>query len=215
MFISRKTTALEKLLYKTLSEDICQDFKSGSLLDVGCGNGNLLFYIQQLAPEAFFTGIDFSAKCIKQANKFLHNKELEKVKDKIKFMQGDILDLPIQDNVFDRVISTCAVHHFPDTAGSFAEIYRVLKPGGQALIYDFRKEAPYKEIYQTMKEWSANSISIFSPWVTKKWAQEYWDKYVPRDQVINAVQSTNFTSYQLGTFHLKQRPIFFKLLLIK
>lgn len=215
MLIQKKMTAIEKILYQMVAEDICQDFRTGSLLDVGCGDGKLLSYIQRLVPDAVLTGIDFSKKNIKQANKFLdQSAKSGDVEGNLKFMVGDIQALPIENDKFDRAVSTCALHHFPYIARSFAEIYRVLKPGGTALIYDFRKEASYEDMYWLMYEWSANITSIFRPWILKKWMREYYD-YVPQNRLIDAAQSSRFKNYRLEKFFLIQRPVFFKLLLEK
>ena len=48
----------------------------------------------------------------------------------ISFLQGDVGDLPFEDNTFDVVVSLNGFHAFPDKEAAFRETYRVLKPGG-------------------------------------------------------------------------------------
>ncbi|MBE0466285.1 MAG: class I SAM-dependent methyltransferase [Candidatus Desulforudis sp.] len=215
MFPSKIMSDIEKALYQTVVEDICQDFQAVNLLDIGCGNGKLLFYMQRRVPEAFLTGIDLSERCIRQANRYLVRYRHSVDDSKLRFMVGDIVSLPFEDDRFDKVVSTCALHHFPDLTLSFAEIHRVLKTGGKALMYDFRKEASYEDVCQTMREWSANKIRFLRPWLLRKWMREYSDSYVPENLVINLAQYSGFKFHRLTTFFLKQRPVMFKLLLVK
>lgn len=48
----------------------------------------------------------------------------------ISFLQGDVGDLPFEDNTFDVVVSLNGFHAFPDKEAAFRETYRGLKPGG-------------------------------------------------------------------------------------
>ena len=48
----------------------------------------------------------------------------------IKFLQGDVGALPIEDGSFDIVLSLNGFHAFPDKEAAYRETYRVLKPGG-------------------------------------------------------------------------------------
>ena len=45
--------------------------------------------------------------------------------------------LPFADNVFDIVMTSFSAHHCPDPGAGFAEIRRVLRPHGSALVFDF------------------------------------------------------------------------------
>lgn len=52
------------------------------------------------------------------------------------FVLGDAAELPFLDNSFDIVLSRLAFHHFPNTDRPFAEMARVLKPGGKLVMID-------------------------------------------------------------------------------
>jgi SAM-dependent methyltransferase len=56
----------------------------------------------------------------------------------LRFRVGDVAALPFADNSVDLVVSTLSLHHWDDPAAGLNEIVRVLGPGGQAWIYDFR-----------------------------------------------------------------------------
>ncbi|MDD4162082.1 MAG: class I SAM-dependent methyltransferase [Methanothrix sp.] len=55
------------------------------------------------------------------------------------FEVGDVCALPFEDEFFDLVVSTFSLHHWPDATAGLNEIFRVLKPGGEAWIYDHWK----------------------------------------------------------------------------
>jgi ubiquinone/menaquinone biosynthesis C-methylase UbiE len=57
------------------------------------------------------------------------------------FLVGDAAALAFPDGSFDLVVSTLSMHHWADPAAGLAEIGRVLRPGGRALIWDFRPDA--------------------------------------------------------------------------
>jgi ubiquinone/menaquinone biosynthesis C-methylase UbiE len=54
------------------------------------------------------------------------------------FLVGDVAALAFPDRSFDLVISTLSMHHWADPTAGLAEIGRVLRPGGRALVWDFR-----------------------------------------------------------------------------
>jgi SAM-dependent methyltransferase len=58
------------------------------------------------------------------------------VADRVAFGVGDVAALPFGDGTFDAVVSTFSAHRWPDRAAGLAELYRVLRPGGVAWVYD-------------------------------------------------------------------------------
>ena len=87
---------------------------------------------------------------------------------------GSASAMPFPDNSFDFVVSMAAFKNFTDPVGAINEVYRVLAPGGQASIYDLRKDAPLDEIDAEVRKmglskWSAMlTRCIFRHWLLKK-----------------------------------------------
>ena len=54
------------------------------------------------------------------------------------FVAGGVAALPFPDDSFDLVVSTLSMHHWADATAGQAEIGRVLRPGGRALVWDIR-----------------------------------------------------------------------------
>ena len=90
-----------------------------SILEIGCGRGFLTREVQRIAPAT--VGIDLNREAISNA-----------VTEGLSVMDARALDFP--DATFDNIYSFHAIEHIPDLPGVFAEMDRVLKPGGRILL---------------------------------------------------------------------------------
>ena len=107
-----------------------------SVLDVGCGTGEVTLAAKARAKHGSAYGIDPAPEMIAVARKKAARKRLE-----IDFRVGVIESLPFPDASIDVVTSSLMMHHLPEQlkVRGLAEIYRVLKPGGRLLIADFMR----------------------------------------------------------------------------
>jgi len=115
--------------------------RSERILDAGCGAG--LATSTWLAPGwgrdgSAFVGADISA-AIDTARERLG--EIEGTT----FIQADILALPFAPGSFDLVFSEGVLHHTPSTEAAFRALVRLLRPGGEIMIYVYRVKAPARE----------------------------------------------------------------------
>jgi len=105
-----------------------------SVLDVGCGPGSLTLAAKVAAGAAGKVhGIDASPEMIETARQ-----KAGAAGQDVDFRLGLMEQLEFADGSLDVVLSRLAIHHLPEElqAKAFAEIFRVLKPGGLALIAD-------------------------------------------------------------------------------
>ena len=112
-----------EIAHKVLSY-IPDDF-DGAILDVPVGTAVFTEKKWKSLSKAQITCLDYSEDMIEQAKKRLQ-KEIN-----ISCIQGDVGNLPMDDNSFDIVLSMNGFHAFPDKKKAFQETWRVLKPGGK------------------------------------------------------------------------------------
>jgi len=103
------------------------DHRGEAVLEVGAGMGTDL--VQFAANGAHCTDLDLSSGHLEHARRNFALRHLEG-----RFKHGDGESLPFEDNEFDLVYSNGVIHHTPDTQGVIAEMLRVVKPGGKAII---------------------------------------------------------------------------------
>mgnify|MGYP005988952755 CR=1 FL=1 len=110
------------------------------ILDVGCGVGGST---RRLSSETGcnVTGVDLSDEYIDVANRLT---QLLQMQEKVKFTAASALELPFDDNTFDGTWSIQMNMNVEDKLGWLKELYRVLKPGGRAVLYEVfeNKNAP-------------------------------------------------------------------------
>lgn len=107
----------------------------GSVLEVAPGPGYLAIELAKLRRAASITGIDISQTCVDIACK---NAREEGVV--VDFQQGNASNLPFADNAFDLVVCRAAFKNFSQPLEALKEIHRTLKPGGEALVIDLRRD---------------------------------------------------------------------------
>jgi ubiquinone/menaquinone biosynthesis C-methylase UbiE len=124
---------LLRRVYRRLALDVAKLApEKASILDVGTGPGVLLMELAARRPDLRLTGVDLSADMVAAATRNLapHN-------ERASVRVGDVTRLPFEDGSFDLIVSSLSLHHWDDPAAARPELARVLRPGGQVVIYDF------------------------------------------------------------------------------
>lgn len=104
-----------------------------TVLDLGSGAGFDAFLAsRKVGPTGKVIGVDMTPEMLLAARSNADRGGFTNVK----FMKGDIENLPVEDNSVDVVISNCVINLSPDKEKVFKEIYRVLKKGGRLMVSD-------------------------------------------------------------------------------
>ncbi|MGE0500824.1 MAG: methyltransferase domain-containing protein [Rhizobiaceae bacterium] len=103
------------------------DLTAKSVLDIGCGSGGITLHIVSAHGAGHVTGFDVEEPVIEAARRRAASRGLS---DRAGFVQAPPGKLPFADSFFDVVFSKDALLHVPDKDALFADIFRLLKPGG-------------------------------------------------------------------------------------
>jgi len=108
--------------------------EGATVLDLGCGAGtDLLIAAQMVGPEGHVIGVDMTPGMLRLA--MAGAREMG-VADRVELHESLIESLPLPDAEVDIVISNGVIDLVPDKDAAFAEIDRVLKPGGRLQFAD-------------------------------------------------------------------------------
>lgn len=99
------------------------------ILDIGCGGGINVNRMAQKAKKVY--GVDYSLESVNLSREVIKDLIDEGI---VEIHEGNVESLPYGDNSFDIVTAFETVYFWPDIEKSFAEVKRVLKPGGTFLI---------------------------------------------------------------------------------
>ena len=145
--------------------EVCPLKDGESVLDVGCGGGGNLVRILERCPKSRADGIDYSEESVACSRK-----AAKKYADRCSILCGDAMQLPYQDETYDRAVSFESIYFWPDPVRGLKEICRVLKQGGKVMIASemtdpytaeqlaaFLEEAGFSDVkvHKTRKVWCA------------------------------------------------------------
>ena len=129
-------------------------FSFNTLLDVGCGTGNLLSLISS-KYEVQLSGVDISKNMLEIAQ--------DKLGEKADLRVGDSENLPFDDDTFDIVTCTDSFHHYPRPENVLKEMKRVLKPKGRLLIVDPYAPTPFRQLVNIYMHFNkSGDVKIYS-----------------------------------------------------
>jgi len=114
-------------LEQPIVREILDGLAPGIALDVACGTGRHTEYLASLGHSVI--GVDSSPDMLAKARAKVPDGE---------FHCADIHALPVPDDQADVLVCALALMHVPDLHAAFAELVRVLKPGGHLVISDWR-----------------------------------------------------------------------------
>jgi SAM-dependent methyltransferase len=146
-------------LFEKLAEIINKDNPDGSVIDLGCGNGDFLKFLRKSNSRLSLTGID---------------QNVTNEAEGIRFITGNILTAKLEQR-YDVIVCLAVIEHVTDLRLFMQTIYDICRPGGlviimtlndSGLLYGFARlmkslgyEAPYRRLYS---KHHVNHFNIFS-----------------------------------------------------
>ena len=150
-------------LYREIAERLPL-ISAQRVLDIGTGTGLQLKTIQEMAPHLALYGLDISEAAIQAANKALAGSMVD-------LRAGSIAATTYEDNFFDIVTCNASMSYWENPEDCFNEIYRILKPGGQVMLFEPHEgidiEEALDQIRQNMadkswlRRWGAVELNRF------------------------------------------------------
>lgn len=135
------------------------------ILDAGCGPG---FYcaelLDEVGPPGAVVGVDGSPPMLELAARRCAGH------DNVEFHEADVVSLPVEEASFDGAICVQVLEYLADPAAALAELWRALRPGGRAVLWDV--------------DWATVSLHSRDPAFTENvlaaWDEHLADPVLPR-----------------------------------
>ncbi len=124
-------------------KDFFVNKKVSTILDTGTGTGDFIEVLKEVFNEARITGIDPNNESLQEAVKRF---------PEITFVEMSAEKLEFDDNSFDLVSISMALHHLPDIQKALNEIQRVVKPGGWIIVNELFSDNlnPAEEVHKML-----------------------------------------------------------------
>ncbi|HEX4570192.1 MAG TPA: methyltransferase domain-containing protein [Dongiaceae bacterium] len=139
-----------------------RDLRGARVLDIGCGIGGIDLLLAQRFGAGHVLGIDVEADNIELARRRAAEKGLA---DRVSYRLVEPGPLPFEEARFDLVFSKDAIIHIPDKEALFADIFRILVPGGRFIASDWLRadDGPPSPAMERYIESEGLSFAMASP----------------------------------------------------
>ncbi|XP_010551594.1 PREDICTED: 2-phytyl-1,4-beta-naphthoquinone methyltransferase, chloroplastic isoform X2 [Tarenaya hassleriana] len=128
------------------------------VLDLCCGSGDLAFLLsEKVGSSGKVVGLDFSSEQLAIASS-RQNLRAKPCYKNIEWVEGDALELPFADGVFDAITMGYGLRNVFDRQRAMREMYRVLKPDSRISILDFNKS--HQPVTAFIQEWMINNVVV-------------------------------------------------------
>jgi demethylmenaquinone methyltransferase/2-methoxy-6-polyprenyl-1,4-benzoquinol methylase len=191
------------IIWRKLAINELKDLKPKLILDVATGTGDFAFEALSILKPDKIIGVDISQGMLDIAQKKIDKRKLN---NKFSIKLGDSELLPFDTDKFDAVTVAYGVRNFENLEIGLADMQRVLKPGGKAVVLEFSKPKgfPIKQLYNFYFNYITPGIGkLFS-----KDARAY--SYLP-ESVAAFPDGKDFVALmdKVGFKHTKSRPLAF------
>ncbi len=168
------------------AKEVAKHVKDGdSILEIAPGAGYLSIELSRLGNYEI-TGMDISKDLVEVCNRNAKEAGAE-----IDFRQGNVSNMPFQANVFDFIICVLAFKNFKGPIRALEEMYRVLNPGGTALIMDLNRKASMKATKRVAENMGLKGMTAYIAGAIQR-SGSY-----SRNEFESLISHTGFKDYEI------------------
>lgn len=165
------------------------------LIDLATGSGDVAFALQKgIHPSPSIIGLDFCQPMLDQA---VAKQQPVSPEKPVEFLQGDILNLPFENNSFDTATIAFGFRNLENRDQGLSEIFRILKPSGNLFILEFSQ--PYKwfrplyffylkRILPRLAKWATGDIQAY------QYLAGSIESFPSRQQITQQLQNAGFSN---------------------
>ncbi|HKW59693.1 MAG TPA: class I SAM-dependent methyltransferase [Candidatus Dormibacteraeota bacterium] len=169
-------------LYRKQAAQLTGGLTAGArVLEVGPGPGYLAIEIARIGDLAV-TGLDISHTFVEIAGENARTAGVA-----VDFRQGDVAHMPFESGSFDLIVCQAAFKNFTLPRSALAEMHRVLRPGGTAVIQDMSRDATHADIDREVGRMQLGRIATFTTKATLEMLKRR--AYAPSELARLAAQS--------------------------
>ena len=197
-----------KAQFREIAQDLVSRVSHGRLLDIGTGPGRLLIEIYKMNSDIELFGLDVSASMIEEARKNLTGIKAD-------LRQGNIRSTNYESNFFDIITCTGSFYLWEYPVESLEEIFRILKEGQSAYLYETYKDFDRIELKKALRANLKNEqllLRLITPFFLKKQLKMTYKS----GEVAEIIEQTRFAgNYKLDMIILAGLPIWMRIELRK
>jgi ubiquinone/menaquinone biosynthesis C-methylase UbiE len=149
--------------FRKEAQEIARQLTSNAhVLEVAPGPGYLAIELAKLGSFRI-VGLDISKSFVRIARDNALKAGVE-----VEFREGNASSMPFESNSFDFICCRAAFKNFSEPVQALAEMYRVLKPGGRAVVHDLRRDTSSDAIQAAVREMGLGWVSsLLTRWILR------------------------------------------------
>ena len=143
-------------MYPLLARQIVEDLgvSQGLCLDVGTGSAAVIIELAKITPLTM-VGLDAKPEVLELARENVARHGLPE--ERFRFLEADVTAIPLESGSVNLLISRGSVPFWDDHVAAFAELYRVLAPGGAGMVgCGFSRFQPIEEVRAMRPKWTGD-----------------------------------------------------------
>ena len=189
-----------ELQYREIAQDLVSRCSLGCWLDIGTGPGRLLLEIHRLNQNVELFGLDISAAMVALAEKNLEGTGAD-------LRQGNIVSTDHANDFFDLVTCSGSFYLWDRPEAGLDEIYRILKVGQAAYLYESHRDVQMDELRKQMRA-NLSGESLLHKLVAPRLMLKQLRMTYTVDEIAAIVERTRFAgSYAIDRISIAGLPI--------